>query len=555
MVGGSEQRELEARLKALSLQQEERLARHRAQLFHLPYVSLMTFPIDAETLLLIPREEARAAGVVLFYKRGRDVRLGAVNPTDERVTALRAAVAKRVGYQPQLYVISRHSHAAALSRYTRSGLETEVPRDELLVSGKRVSGFEESIASLAELGERISSVSPSEILSTIMAGAVKMRASDVHVEPRQDNAQLRYRVDGVLHDVATFAKEGWRQILSRIKVLASLKLNVRNVPQDGSFVLRIDEATYDIRASVLPGGFGENVVLRLLNRQEEGSLTLQSLGMKERDFQVVLEELKQSTGMVLAAGPTGSGKTTTIAACLKHVNRPELKVISLEDPIEYRLSGVEQTEINEETGYTFAVGLRSILRQDPDVIFVGEMRDAETAETAVHASMTGHLVFSTVHANDAPGVILRMIDIGIKPYVLAPALNLVVAQRLVRVVCSRCSAEYKPTRELREHIRDVMAGVAKSVFDPKALDDPQLVFVRAKGCEKCGGTGYYGRTGAFELFAVRGELEELILRGAPGTRIREAAIAGGMTTIAQDAYLKVLAKVTTVEEVQRISEE
>lgn len=555
MPGGSEGRELEARLKALSLQQEERLARHRAQLLHLPYVSLMTFPVDAETLLLIPREEARAIGVVLFYKHGRDVRMGAVNPGDERVAALRADVAKRIGYMPQLYVISRHSHAVALSRYTRSGLTTEVPRDELLVSGKRVSGFEESIASLAELGERISSVSPSEILSTIMAGAVKMRASDVHVEPRQEAAQLRYRVDGVLHNVATFAKEGWRQILSRIKVLASLKLNVRNVPQDGSFVLRIDDATYDIRASVLPGGFGENVVLRLLNRQEEGSLTLQGLGMKERDFQVVLEELKRSTGMVLAAGPTGSGKTTTIAACLKHVNRPELKVISLEDPIEYRLSGVEQTEINEETGYTFGVGLRSILRQDPDVIFVGEMRDAETAETAVHASMTGHLVFSTMHANDAPGVILRMVDIGIKPYVLAPALNLVIAQRLVRVVCSRCREEYKPARELKEHIREVMAGVAKSVFDPKVLDNPQLAFVRAKECVQCGGTGYYGRTGAFELFAVRGELEELILRGAPGTRILEAARAGGMTTIAQDAYLKVLAKVTTVEEVQRISEE
>lgn len=555
MPGGDERQEIEARLKALSLQQEERLARHRAQLFRLPYVSLLTFPVDAEVLLLIPKEEARAAGAVLFYKHGRDVRLGAVNPADERVAALRKSVAKRVGFVPQLYVISRHSQAVALSRYTRSGLETEVPRDELLVSGKRLSGFEESIASLGELGERISSVSPSEILSTIMAGAVKMRASDIHVEPRQDDAQLRYRVDGVLHDIAAFGKDGWRQVLSRIKVLGSLKLNVRNVPQEGSFVLRIDGGVYDIRVSVLPGAFGENIVLRLLNRQEEGALTMTGLGMKERDFAVVLEELKQSTGMVLTAGPTGSGKTTTIAACIRYINKPELKVISLEDPIEYRLSGVEQTEINEETGYTFAVGLRSILRQDPDVIFVGEMRDAETAETAVHASMTGHLVFSTLHANDAPGVVLRMVDIGIKPYVLAPALNLVIAQRLVRAVCTSCAEAYTPTAQVREHIKVVMAGVARAVFDPKVLDDRKLQFARAKGCAKCGGTGYFGRTGVFELFAVRGELEELILRGAPGTRIREEALRGGMTTIAQDAYLKVLARVTTVEEVQRISEE
>lgn len=555
MPGGDERREMEARLKALSLQQEERLARHRAQLFSLPYVSLLTFPMDAETLLLIPKEEARAAGAVLFYKHGRDMRMGAVNPSDERVVALRETVAKRVGYVPQMYVISRHSHELALSRYTRSGLETEVPKDELLVSGKRLTGFEESIVSLSELGERISSVSPSEILTTIMAGAVKMRASDIHVEPRQDDAQLRYRVDGVLHNIALFGKDGWRQVLSRIKVLGSLKLNVRDMPQEGSFVLRIDSGVYDIRISVLPGGFGENIVLRLLNRQEEGSMTLTGLGMKERDYKVVLEELKQSTGMVLTAGPTGSGKTTTIAACIRHINRPELKVISLEDPIEYRLSGVEQTEINEETGYTFAVGLRSILRQDPDVIFVGEMRDAETAETAVQASMTGHLVFSTLHANDGPGVVLRMVDIGIKPYVLAPALNLVIAQRLVRAVCENCAEAYTPSAHVREHIKEVLAGVAQSVFNPKVLDDRKLQFVRAKGCVQCGGTGYFGRVGVFELFAVRGELEELILRGAPGTRIREVARAGGMTTIAQDAYLKVIAKVTTVEEVQRISDE
>jgi type II secretory ATPase GspE/PulE/Tfp pilus assembly ATPase PilB-like protein len=240
---------------------------------------------------------------------------------------------------------------------------------------------------------------------------------------------------------------------------------------------------------------------------------------------------------------------------LRHVNKPALKIISLEDPIEYRIPGIEQTEVNVSAGYTFAVGLRSILRQDPDIIFVGEMRDAETAETSVHAAMTGHLVFSTIHANDAPGVVPRMFDIGIKPYVLAPALNLIISQRLVREVCKHCGEAYLVPKAVRQHIKKVLVGVAAAVFNPAVLDDPDLTFVRARGCTQCGGTGYRGRAGVFEVLAVTGEVEELILHSADSMKIRKAAIASGMTTIAQDAYLKVIDKITTVEEVKRVSEE
>lgn len=319
-------------------------------------------------------------------------------------------------------------------------------------------------------------------------------------------------------------------------------------------MMHIGKVKYDIRVSILPGGTGEYIVLRLLSRKE-GVMELKDLGMKTKDIALVKEVLKESTGMILSAGPTGSGKTTTIAACLKEVNRPELKIITLEDPIEYRVPGIEQTEIDSDSGYTFAVGLRSILRQDPDVIFVGEMRDEETVETSIHAAMTGHLVFSTIHSNDALGVLLRLTGMGVMPYVLAPAVNLIIAQRLVRVVCRGCAESYKPDRAVREHISDVMEGVSKDVFSPAKLMEPELVFYKAKGCKECGQTGYRGRVGVFELLRVKGEVEEMILREEEMMAIEEAAMQKGMTTIAQDAYLKVIEGVTTIEEVERISEE
>jgi len=555
MLQDRQREEIEARLAALTAQQEENFMRHRAKMLQLPYINLVAFPMDAATLEVVPKEKARAAEAVLFYKKGNDVRLGVVNPEQEAFHKLRDEITKQLGVKPQTHVISQHSLNIALSRYGRGEVSRGAQKDGMTISQESLSEFKENMQDMRGLGQRIASMAPTEILTVIVAGAIKMRASDVHIEPRRERVKLRYRIDGVLQDITEFATEGGKQLLSRVKVLAKLKLNVRGTPQDGSFVLRVDGDRYDVRVSVLPGAFGENIVMRLFSRQEEGNFTLPELGMKQRDLKVVREELKRSTGMVLAAGPTGSGKTTTIVACLREVNSPDLKIISLEDPIEYRIAGVEQTEVDDESGYTFAVGLRSILRQDPDVLFVGEMRDTETAETAIHAAMTGHLVFSTIHANDAPGVILRAIDIGVQPYVLAPALNVVIAQRLVRVVCRECGEKYSPTTELREHIARFMAGVERGVFDPAVLDKRDLKFVRAKGCAACGGSGYKGRIGVFEVFAVKGDLEELVLRGADSNRIQAAAIKSGMTTIAQDAYLKVIDKITTVEEVERISEE
>ncbi|OGY30958.1 MAG: hypothetical protein A3C02_00495 [Candidatus Andersenbacteria bacterium RIFCSPHIGHO2_02_FULL_45_11] len=444
--------------------------------------------------------------------------------------------------------------AAALARYRRDAALDTAPQDELKIGQKEADAFATELKNLQDLGLRITSMPPTEILSAIVISAVRLRASDIHVEPKEKEARLRFRIDGVLQDVATFDRQGWALILSRVKVMARLKLNVRDVPQDGSFVLRIGDETYDMRLSTLPGGTGENIVIRLLDRRAEAA-EIAALGMKPRDLDVVMRELKRVNGMILITGPTGSGKTTTLASFLREVNNAELKIITLEDPIEYRIPGVEQTQVDADAGYSFAIGLRSILRQDPDMIMVGEMRDVETAETAVHAALTGHLVFSTLHTNDAAGAIPRLVDMGIKPYVLAPSLNLVIAQRLVRVLCPSCAQEYEPDETVRTRIIAAMKGVREDIFNPNILQDASLRFARAVGCGACANTGYRGRLGAFEIFPVQDTMKELILSGASSQDIQRVALEGGMTTIAQDGYLKVIDRKTTLEEVERVSQE
>jgi type II secretory ATPase GspE/PulE/Tfp pilus assembly ATPase PilB-like protein len=554
-VSESERREdLEVRLSQLAKGEQERLAEHRAQELGLSYVSLVIFPMDADVLEMVPKDQAQAAGAILFYKHGKDIRLAAVNPQTPEVAEIVKTLKVRFGMEPELYVMSHRSLQVALSRYRREHEEELKPQGEIRVTQEQVSEFAKTMQSLKELGARITSLPPTEVLNAIVIAAVHVGSSDVHIEPKEKEARLRFRIDGVLQDITAFDRQGWALLLSRIKVLSKLKLNVRERPQDGSFVLKVGQETYDMRVSLLPGGNGENIVMRILNRRSE-AVKVKELGMKERDYQLVKHELAKANGMILITGPTGSGKTTTLASFLLEINSPDSKIITLEDPIEYRITGIEQTQINEEAGYTFAKGLRAILRQDPDVIMVGEMRDAETAETAVHAALTGHLVFSTLHTNDAAGAVPRLVDMGIKPFVLAPAINLIIAQRLVRVVCTHCAESYTPDEAEKKHILDVMKGVRPDIFDPKSLQAPGLKFKRAKGCAECGSTGYKGRVGIFEIFNVEGEMEQLVLRGADSQSIQKEALKQGMTTIMQDAYLKVMAGVTTVQEVERISEE
>lgn len=544
---------LQAHLHVLESEQQERLARKRAEASKLPYVSLLVTPVNPEDLALIPRAAALQAKAVLFYRHGKDVRLGIVNPGVSAAQEVVAQLATKLGTEPAVYVISEQSFSSAVARYPLPRPLDAIPADEM-----RLAGIPDTLAQelmhLQELGKRILSLPPSELLTTLMQGAVAVEASDVHIEPKEKLTRLRYRIDGVLQDVIDFDREGWKLLLSRIKVLTKLKLNIHEVPQDGSFVLRVGTETYDIRVSILPGVYGENIVMRLLNRAAE-IIKVTDLGMKQRDYEVIRQQLKRDHGMILAVGPTGSGKTTTLAACLNYINNPDFKIITLEDPIEYRLTGVEQTQVDESAGYTFARGLRSILRQDPDVVMIGEMRDAETAEVAMQASLTGHLVFSTLHTNDAAGSVTRLVDMGIKPYIIAPAVNVVIAQRLVRIVCRHCGEKYKPEPSLLKHIRQAMAGVSKDIFNPAVLHKKDLTFKKAKGCTQCHGTGYKGRQGIFEMLVIDGEVEEMVLKGDDEPSIRAAGIDAGMTTLVQDAYLKVIDKITTIEEVERITGE
>ncbi len=551
---GEREKELSAKLATFSQGQEERLASVKAEQLGLPYINLVVFPIDSDVLERISKQDALRAQVALFYKQGADIRVGAVDPQSPGAQEIAKQVEEKMGYAPHMYVVSNRSIDAALARYRRDAALDTAPQDELKIGQQEADAFATELKNLHELGLRITSMPPTEILSAIVISAVRLRASDIHVEPKEKEARLRFRIDGVLQDVATFDRQGWALILSRVKVMARLKLNVRDVPQDGSFVLRIGDETYDMRLSTLPGGTGENIVIRLLDRRAEAA-EIAALGMKPRDLDVVMRELKRVNGMILITGPTGSGKTTTLASFLREVNNPELKIITLEDPIEYRIPGVEQTQVDADAGYSFAIGLRSILRQDPDMIMVGEMRDVETAETAVHAALTGHLVFSTLHTNDAAGAIPRLVDMGIKPYVLAPSLNLVIAQRLVRVLCPSCAQEYEPDETVRARIIEAMKGVREDIFNPKILQDPSLRFARAVGCGSCANTGYRGRLGVFEIFPVQDAMKEQILAGTSSQEIQRLALAEGMTTIAQDGYLKVIDKKTTLEEVERVSQE
>lgn len=389
-----------------------------------------------------------------------------------------------------------------------------------------------------------------EIVEIIFGGAINLESSDVHFEPREEDCRLRVRIDGILQDVFFLPKKTYEGILSRIKLLSGLKLNVTDRPQDGHFsiLFRVNEKPIEIRVSTLPSEHGETIVARILN--PKSLLSLVDLGLRKDLFETFQKEIRKPNGMIIVTGPTGSGKTTTLYAFLREINKPELKIITIEDPIEYRLEGIQQTQVDPTHGYDFVNGLKSIMRQDPDVILVGEIRDLETASIALQAALTGHLVFSTLHTNDAAGTVARLIALGEKPVNIAPAINMAVAQRLVRRVCEKCKKMEKPTPEEKLKIEKALANLPKNIEIPKFEKIPKAV-----GCVNCNFTGYRRRTGIFEAFLVDDEMERFILKEPSISELREKAIQKGMVTMYQDGILKVLKGETTIEEVERVVSE
>ena len=546
---------LREKLAKMRQQAEERNAQRKAEKLGYPYVDLKGKPISVDALALIKEKDARAAyAAVIEAKSGKAVLLvldPALSQTQKVIEDL-----KNNNYQIVVYLASLNSLRMAWDFYKFTSEELEEITAKIEIEESRLIELKNTLVSLESVRESLKNlqetrnIRTSEILEVILAGAMANRASDIHLEQEENFVKLRLRIDGALHDVFDRIKENvYLYLLSRIKLLSGMKLNVHNEPQDGRFSVGLSDKEIEMRVAISPTEFGEVTVMRLLD-PDLVNLSLADLGLRDDDLGIVMEELRKPNGMILNSGPTGSGKTTTLYAFLKHKKTPELKIITIEDPVEYHLEGIEQTRVDEDAGYTFANGLRSIMRQDPDIILVGEIRDEETAQIAIQSALTGHLVFSTVHANAAAGVVPRLVDLGARVFSVGPALNLVIAQRLVRRLCLDCKKQKTVDDGLRKKIEKFLDNlpprVNKENFKNIAIFEPQ-------GCEKCNQFGYRGRIAVYELLSVGSEMEELITAAASEVKIQEFAERRGMVTMQQDGILKIINGITSVEEVESVT--
>ncbi|HHE76641.1 MAG TPA: type II/IV secretion system protein [Candidatus Parcubacteria bacterium] len=423
--------------------------------------------------------------------------------------------------------------------------EIKIPHslyEEVRLEVKNIPDFKRKIESSLN-------ITTSELTEVLLVGAIVLNASDIHIEPEQEEAKIRIRVDGVLEDVIFLDIKKYNFLLSRIKLMSGLKLNVKDRPQDGRFSILLEGGSIEIRASSLPAEYGESIVLRILN--PKNLISLEKLGMREDLLKLFKKEIKRPHGMIIVTGPTGSGKTTTLYAILKKLNKPEVKIITIEDPIEYELKGISQSQVDPSKGYDFANGLKALMRQDPDVILVGEIRDLETAKIAIQAALTGHLVLTTLHTNDSAGVIARLQALGEKPVDIAPAINMAVAQRLVRKVCPKCKSLRKISAEELKEIKKELKNLPDGVKVPKI--DKNTKIAEAKGCPYCNFTGYRGRDAIFEAFLVDEEIEEFILKSPSIPALRKLLRKKGMVSMRQDGLIKVLNNITTIEEVNRVT--
>lgn len=543
---------LHDKMGQIAQKEKEQETEATARQLGLGYINLVGFPIGPETISTIPQADAERMQTVCFLKTMGQIRLGTTDPSVPELPPLVTALGAKYHAQVEIYIISEHSLKTALRLYDRLPKVRKVSND-LEIATSDIERFRADIQTLEDIAPRLKTTSVTDTFILLLAGAMQARASDMHIEAESEGIRVRYRIDGVLVPVALIAKEQWPRIISRIKLMAGLKINITTTPQDGRITLLLTGDKIDIRVSTLPTAFGESVVMRLL-RSTATAITFEELGLRDRAYEQLTKQTDRPNGMVVVTGPTGSGKTTTLYAVLTKLNTPDSKIITLEDPIEYKLQGINQSQVDWAKGYTFAQGLRSILRQDPDVVMVGEIRDLETADTAIQAALTGHLVLSTVHTNDAAGAIPRFLSMGTKPYLLAPALNAVVAQRLVRRVCEHCLVEDVLAPDVMERVKATVAAIPKNsgyTVDP----NKPLVFHKGAGCEHCHRLGFLGRIGIFEVLVVDEELEKVILSSqASEYQMREVANHQGMITMAQDGLLKALDGITTVDEVFRVAQ-
>ncbi len=512
------------------------------------YLSLRFFPVDNKVLALVDEKIAKDAQVAAIAKISMAVTLAVQDPENE-LTKHVIEVLKKKGFTVHIVVVSAHSLERVWERYNIERKIDDMQQGIMNINEEEITSFQAKIRDIGDLKDQIVSLPITNVLNALIAGALNIGASDVHFEPQEKQIRLRYRLDGVLTDVVSFSISGYPSLLSRIKLQSGLKINIHQSPQDGRFTIRLHNKDIEVRVSILPGTYGENIVMRILDpssiRQQ-----LEDLGMREDTLELVKKLLARTSGTILTTGPTGSGKTTTLYAFVQKLNTTDVKVITIEDPVEYHIQGISQTQVSESAGYTFAEGLRSIVRQDPDVILVGEIRDKETAEIAMQAALTGHLVLSTLHTNDAAGTVPRLIDLGVKPVTIGPALHAAMAQRLVRRLCDHCKKKEKIHPEDFAVMNKHLSKLQPTVEAPPFSESSELYYPGA--CNQCHQTGYRGRIGVFEVFEVDDDMQKLILKSPALAEVKEMAVEKGLTTLLQDAFIKVALGRTSFEEVMRV---
>ncbi|MEY2664385.1 MAG: type pilus assembly ATPase PilB, type pilus assembly protein PilB [Candidatus Parcubacteria bacterium] len=553
------------RVTDLHKREEEELVQLLASKYGTEYVDLTITAISSDALRLIEEKDAReakAAGYALIDKK---IRVAVRNPEDPKVAEL-VAMLREKKLEPELHIASMTSLEKAWLNYKDLSFAYESKAGSLEIASEEIATIvsqAKSLPTIISILENTMSTKKSyrvsHILETIIAGALASDASDIHIEPEEAYIRLRYRLDGVLIDIIKFDKDTFNLLISRIKLLSGLKLNVKKSAQDGRFSVHFAETDIEIRTSVLPGAYSESVVMRLLNPKSIG-VPLEELGIPPKLMAVIDREINKPNGMLLTTGPTGSGKTTTLYAFLKKVHNPEIKIITIEDPIEYHLEGITQTQTNDK-GYNFLEGLRSALRQDPDVIMVGEIRDSETAAIAINSALTGHLVFSTLHTNSAAGAFPRLIDLGINPKIMSSAINIVLAQRLVRKLCPVCKKEVDftapPTGDaiLDKHIaraKHIVEKVVATIVDRTDVPANITKMWTPVGCDKCNKTGYKGRVGIYEGIMITEDINKVVEYSASEAEVAKAAVPQGLLTMTQGGVVKILEGLTSLDELERV---
>jgi len=536
---------------------EKDLISVKSESLGIPVVDLTGLQISQDILNLVPEPIAHRHQVISFAKTKDELSLAMTDPDDIQTKEF---IQKKTGLKIKTFLIGRASLDFGLSKY-HSSLEKEIkhlftPNSAPLTSTPEgESAFEDGLKKMAE------EVPVIRVVDTLLEYAVFEKASDIHIEPQENAVVVRYRIDGVLHDVMTLPKVIQAPIVARIKVLSNLKIDEHRLPQDGRFKIDKDGYKFSLRVSTIPIFDGEKVVIRLLDESAK-AVSLEDLGFEKDSFEIITRNVKKPHGMLLVTGPTGSGKSTTLYTVLSMLNTKSVNISTIEDPVEYRIVGANQMQVNPKIGLTFDIGLRALLRQDPNIIMIGEIRDKETAEEAVHAAMTGHIVFSTLHTNNAAAALPRLLDIGVEPYLIASTINAVLAQRLVRVICKDCQV----ATQLDDAAVDSLAKqfhmpkllpvlVRAAVATPKIKSLTEIKFYKGQGCDKCGHSGYRGRIGIHEILEVTPEVAELIMQHKSAQEIQDQGEAQGMVLLWEDGFIKAAKGMTTIEEIVRVSKE